>query len=122
MKKSLLLLSALVIFTVIYGQSKEYHTVMMRFQMYSNGNPGRDNITSRKDTIILNPNFVSITNFEYNSHKTSTFKVTSISDRVYICQMDDFETYKVYIQEGWIVIDGYTGGQMFTKRKYLIVP
>jgi len=36
------------------------------------------------------------------------------------CQVDDFDSYKVYIKEGFVFVERYAGKELFTIRKYLI--
>ncbi len=109
-----------MVFGTIYGQNKEYHTVIMKYQIYSNGVPGKEIATSERDTILLGPESVSITHFVHNYDNTSALKVTSLQNGVYTCKINDFDSYKIYIEDKWIVVDRYAGDELFARRKYLI--
>jgi hypothetical protein len=123
MRKVLFILSILTINIGLFGQTGIYRTGMMNFQKYSNGVPsGKPSISSRNDTITITTNDISITNYVYGSKKTSTFRITSVENNVYTCQVGEFESYKVYIKDNWVVVERYSGKELFAIRKYLIKP
>ena len=123
MKRFLFILSIIILPDGLLGQTVEYFTVMMNYQHYSNGVPdGSPIISYRKDTITITPQSISLTNYVYGTKKTSTFRITSIENNVYTCQVDEVESYKVCVKDGFVFVECFIGRDLFSLRKYLINP